>query len=144
MITGGQNKHDFVRVCVFFNFMRVRLFQTGLKFYQLCQIEAFEIICRSMSPPFLCQFSHDKKIWNFTPSSSEEWRHPSLYGDAVAKQLNCWTPGWEVRFGNLAGSLWCNLGQNTLLPQSLSPPTRLIGCRWTVMKILRNTWGNLW
>lgn len=46
MITGGQNKHEFVSVYVFSNFMRVRLFQTGLKFYQLCQIEAFEIICR--------------------------------------------------------------------------------------------------
>lgn len=46
MITGGQNKHEFVSVYVFFNFMPVRLFQTGLKFYQLCQIEAFEIICR--------------------------------------------------------------------------------------------------
>ena len=92
MITGGQNKHEFVSVHVFFNFMRVRLFQTGLKFYQLCQIEAFEIICRCR-PHSYASFHMIKRYKNFTPSSSEEWRHPSLYRDAVAKQLKCWTPG---------------------------------------------------
>ena len=50
-------------------------------------------------------------------------------GGAVASWLVRWTPDRTVRVRALAGALRCVLGQDTLLPECLSPPRCINGYR---------------
>ena len=64
--------------------------------------------------------------------------HGLVFTDTVAYWSVDWTPGQEVWVQDLAGSLCCVLGQNTITGQHLSPPRSINGC-W---KIIRETWWN--
>ena len=64
--------------------------------------------------------------------------HGLVFTDTVAYWSVDWTPGQEVWVQDLAGSMCCVLGQNTVIVQCLSPPRSVNGC-W---KIIRETWWN--